>query len=73
MEEWIELVFAVAALGSSIYVYLKNRNVTSAVKKIQEALDSNKTMFVLCPKCGEKITLTLKNVKEEEGENDDNN
>lgn len=62
---WADLILVVGSLAMSIYVYIKNKNLTGLVNKLQESLKNNKVLYVVCPNCGNKVYITLENVKEE--------
>lgn len=69
--DWLEVLLAVGSLAVSVFVYLRNKNLKGAVEKIEESLKTNKVLYVICPKCGTKIELTLANVKEEDKNQED--
>lgn len=66
--DWLEIILAVGSLAVSFYLYIRNKNLTGAIETIQNNLNEHKVLYVVCPKCGTKINLTLDNVKEEKTE-----
>lgn len=64
--DWLEMALAMISLACSGFLYLRNRSLSFTMEELKDSITKNKSLYVICPKCGTKILLTLDSVKEED-------
>lgn len=63
--DWLELILTIGSLVCTGILWFKNRSLAMSMEQFKTELSNKKVLYVICPKCGNKVYLTLENVQEE--------